>query len=82
MKNSKEKIPDRLVDSCKCSSVNRMAAGSSCLGLVMEFFSFLLTFHIFFLTYFATISALSTGSISCTILKSLMFLIIYRLGLI
>ena len=28
MKNSKEKIPDRLVDFCKRSSVNRMAAGS------------------------------------------------------
>jgi len=28
MKNSKEKIPNCLVDSCKRSSVNRMAAGS------------------------------------------------------
>jgi len=28
MKNSEEKTPDRLVDSCKCSSVYRMAAGS------------------------------------------------------
>ena len=28
MKNSKETIPDYLVDSCKCSSVNQMAAGS------------------------------------------------------
>jgi len=28
MKNSKEKIPDRLVDFCKRSSVNRMTAGS------------------------------------------------------
>ena len=33
MKNSKEKIPDRLVDSCKHLSVNRMAAGSA-----MKFF--------------------------------------------
>ena len=28
MKNSKEKVPDRLVDSCKHSSINWMAAGS------------------------------------------------------
>jgi len=28
MKNSKKKIPDRLVDFCKRSTVNQMAAGS------------------------------------------------------
>ena len=28
MIDSKEKIPDHLVDFCKCSSVNQMAAGS------------------------------------------------------
>jgi len=28
MKDSKEKLPDHLVDFCKCLSVNQMAAGS------------------------------------------------------
>ena len=38
MKNSKEKIPDHLVDSCKRLSANWMAAGSRLFMPVMEIF--------------------------------------------
>jgi len=38
-KNSKEKIPNYLVDFCQHLSVNQMAAGSRLPGPVMEFFS-------------------------------------------
>ena len=36
MKNSKEKIPDRLVDFCKHLSINRIAAGSRLPSQVMH----------------------------------------------
>ena len=39
MKHSKEKIPDHLVDSCKHSNINRMAAGLKLpRSIVIEFF--------------------------------------------
>jgi len=39
--NSKEKIPDCLVDFCKHFSVNQWLQVKDCTGPVMEFFSFL-----------------------------------------
>jgi len=60
MKNSKEKIPDRLVDFCKHLSVNLMAATSRLPSLVMEFFSFLLTFQTH-LTIFVLEQAVGPG---------------------
>ena len=44
LKNARRKHPDRLADSCKRSSVNRMAAGSRLQVQVMDFFFFHLLF--------------------------------------
>jgi len=46
VQNSRDKTTDRLVDLCKHSSVNRMAAGLRLSSSSHEiFFSFLLTFQ-------------------------------------
>ena len=44
LKNARRKYPDRLADSCKRSSVNRMAAGSRLHVQVMDFFFFRVLF--------------------------------------
>jgi len=44
LENARRKHPDHLADSCKRSSINRMAAGSRLQVQVMDFFSFHLLF--------------------------------------
>ena len=47
MKKAGRKCPDRLADSCKCLSVNQMAAGLRLSRCIMDFFLLPATFQTF-----------------------------------
>jgi len=68
MKKAGRKCPDRLADSCKRSSVNRMAAGSRLSWCIMDFFSYL---HLFKHTLSSELCMSLTGVIGPGVLLTL-----------
>ena len=68
MKKAGRKYPDRLADSCKRSSVNRMAAGSRLSSCILDFFSCLQLFKHTVLTYIPSLAGCRTYRPSALVL--------------